>query len=181
MTAPEVHHLNHPLIQHKLGTRIAVRKEFAGAPEIRCSPALLNQSYANLLLMQQSLARSELDSSLAVKIEAYQAQMLNQARYYQQDNLPGLIHLMSYGSNFYALVAAFNRLPAGQLAQRRSRADFAGPGQPAAPSKVRPTMAEVFRAAMSWVSMACTASVARTRSEEHTSELQSLQRIALSG
>ena len=64
------------------------------------SPALLNQSYANLLLMQQSLARSELDSSLAVKIEAYQAQML----------LPGLIHLMSYGSNFYALVAAFNRL-----------------------------------------------------------------------
>ncbi|WP_348687302.1 hypothetical protein [Aeromonas bestiarum] len=74
------------------------------------SPALLNQSYANLLLMQQSLARSELDSSLAVKIEAYQAQMLNQARYYQQDNLPGLIHLMSYGSNFYALVAAFNRL-----------------------------------------------------------------------
>ncbi|MDF2413484.1 hypothetical protein [Aeromonas sp. 1HA1] len=74
------------------------------------SPALLNQSYANLLLMQQSLARSELDSSLAVKIEAYQAQMLNQARYYQQDNLPGFIHLMSHGSNFYALVAAFNRL-----------------------------------------------------------------------
>lgn len=74
------------------------------------SPALLNQSYANLLLMQQSLARSELDSSLAVKIEAYQAQMLNQARYYQQDNLPGFINLMSHGSNFYALVAAFNRL-----------------------------------------------------------------------
>lgn len=74
------------------------------------SPALLNQSYANLLLMQQSLARSELDSSLAVKIEAYQAQMLNQSRYYQQDNLPGFIHLLSYGSNFYALVAAFNRL-----------------------------------------------------------------------
>ncbi len=37
------------LIQHKLGTRIAVRKEFAGAPEIRCSPALLNQVVMNIL------------------------------------------------------------------------------------------------------------------------------------
>ncbi len=37
------------------------------------SPALLNQTYANLLLMQQSLANSEIDSTLAVKIEAYQA------------------------------------------------------------------------------------------------------------
>ncbi|AWN48016.1 hybrid sensor histidine kinase/response regulator [Methylobacterium terrae] len=37
------------LIQHKLGTRIAVRKDFAGAPEIRCSPALLNQVVMNIL------------------------------------------------------------------------------------------------------------------------------------
>ncbi|MGX7708486.1 response regulator [Methylobacterium sp. Gmos1] len=37
------------LLQHKLGTRITVRKEFAGAPEIRCSPALLNQVVMNIL------------------------------------------------------------------------------------------------------------------------------------
>ncbi|MFH6782236.1 MULTISPECIES: response regulator [Methylobacterium] len=37
------------LIQHKLGSRIAVRKDFAGAPEIRCSPALLNQVVMNIL------------------------------------------------------------------------------------------------------------------------------------
>ncbi|TGD93872.1 response regulator [Methylobacterium nonmethylotrophicum] len=37
------------LIQHKLGTRITVRKDFAGAPEIRCSPALLNQVVMNIL------------------------------------------------------------------------------------------------------------------------------------
>jgi two-component system NtrC family sensor kinase len=37
------------LLQHKLGTRIAVRKDFAGAPEIRCSPALLNQVVMNIL------------------------------------------------------------------------------------------------------------------------------------
>ncbi|MGY3901948.1 HBL/NHE enterotoxin family protein [Aeromonas lusitana] len=74
------------------------------------SPALLNQTYANLLLIQQSLANSEIDSTLAVKIEAYQAQMMNQARYYQRTNLSGLIHLLSNGSNFYALIAAFNRL-----------------------------------------------------------------------
>lgn len=37
------------LIQHKLGTRIAVRKEFSGTPEIRCSPALLNQVVMNIL------------------------------------------------------------------------------------------------------------------------------------
>ncbi|WP_199796251.1 hypothetical protein [Aeromonas hydrophila] len=86
------------------------------------SPALLNQTYANLLLMQQSLANSEIDSTLAVKIEAYQAQMMNQARYYQQTNLSGLIHLLSNGSNFYALVAAFNRL----LGQQDDAAVLAG-------------------------------------------------------
>ncbi|HAU4930010.1 TPA: HBL/NHE enterotoxin family protein [Aeromonas hydrophila] len=86
------------------------------------SPALLNQTYANLLLMQQSLANSEIDSTLAVKIEAYQAQMMNQARYYQQTNLSGLIHLLSNGSNFYALVAAFNR----QLGQEDDAAVLAG-------------------------------------------------------
>ncbi|TNH87761.1 hypothetical protein CF139_12000 [Aeromonas hydrophila] len=86
------------------------------------SPALLNQTYANLLLMQQSLANSEIDSTLAVKIEAYQAQMMNQARYYQQTNLSGLIHLLSNGSNFYALVAAFNRL----LGQEDDAAVLAG-------------------------------------------------------
>ncbi|HHQ4505524.1 hypothetical protein ACQ2HG_20565 [Aeromonas hydrophila] len=86
------------------------------------SPALLNQTYANLLLMQQSLANSEIDSTLAVKIEAYQAQMVNQARYYQQTNLSGLIHLLSNGSNFYALVAAFNRL----LGQEDDAAVLAG-------------------------------------------------------
>ncbi|KMO22108.1 response regulator [Methylobacterium platani] len=37
------------LIQHKLGTRIAVRRDFAGAAEIRCSPALLNQVVMNIL------------------------------------------------------------------------------------------------------------------------------------
>ena len=37
------------LIQHKLGTRIAVQKHLAGAPEIRCSPALLNQVVMNIL------------------------------------------------------------------------------------------------------------------------------------
>ncbi|GJD63032.1 response regulator [Methylobacterium frigidaeris] len=37
------------LIQHKLGTRIAVRKDFSGAAEIRCSPALLNQVVMNIL------------------------------------------------------------------------------------------------------------------------------------
>ncbi len=37
------------LIQHKLGTRIAVHKHLAGAPEIRCSPALLNQVVMNIL------------------------------------------------------------------------------------------------------------------------------------
>ncbi|AWN54052.1 response regulator [Methylobacterium sp. 17Sr1-1] len=37
------------LIQHKLGTRITVRKEFAGAAEMRCSPALLNQVVMNIL------------------------------------------------------------------------------------------------------------------------------------
>ncbi|KMO42638.1 ATPase [Methylobacterium tarhaniae] len=37
------------LIQHKLGSRIAVRKDFAGASEIRCSPALLNQVVMNIL------------------------------------------------------------------------------------------------------------------------------------
>ncbi|WP_432687766.1 hypothetical protein [Aeromonas hydrophila] len=86
------------------------------------SPALLNQTSANLLLMQQSLANSEIDSTLAVKIEAYQAQMMNQARYYQQTNLSGLIHLLSNGSNFYALVAAFNRL----LGQEDDAAVLAG-------------------------------------------------------
>lgn len=86
------------------------------------APALLNQTYANLLLMQQSLANSEIDSTLAVKIEAYQAQMMNQARYYQQTNLSGLIHLLSNGSNFYALVAAFNRL----LGQEDDAAVLAG-------------------------------------------------------
>ncbi|MHA2756200.1 hypothetical protein [Aeromonas dhakensis] len=86
------------------------------------SPALLNQTYANLLLMQQSLANSEIDSTLAVKIEAYQAQMMSQARYYQQTNLSGLIHLLSNGSNFYALVAAFNRL----LGQEEDAAVLAG-------------------------------------------------------
>ncbi|KMO37158.1 ATPase [Methylobacterium variabile] len=37
------------LIQHKLGSRITVRKDFSGAAEIRCSPALLNQVVMNIL------------------------------------------------------------------------------------------------------------------------------------
>ncbi|UHC18469.1 response regulator [Methylobacterium currus] len=37
------------LIQHKLGTRITVRKDFSGAAEMRCSPALLNQVVMNIL------------------------------------------------------------------------------------------------------------------------------------
>ncbi|GJD52284.1 Adaptive-response sensory-kinase SasA [Methylobacterium crusticola] len=37
------------LIQHKLGTRIAVRRALGGAPEIHCTPALLNQVVMNVL------------------------------------------------------------------------------------------------------------------------------------
>lgn len=37
------------LIQHKLGSRIAVRRDFAGRPEIHCTPALLNQVVMNVL------------------------------------------------------------------------------------------------------------------------------------
>ncbi|AWN37069.1 response regulator [Methylobacterium radiodurans] len=37
------------LIQHKLGTRIGVERDFAGRPEIRCTPALLNQVVMNIL------------------------------------------------------------------------------------------------------------------------------------
>ncbi|KQT57221.1 ATPase [Methylobacterium sp. Leaf456] len=37
------------LIQHKLGTRIAVRRDFAGRAEIHCTPALLNQVVMNIL------------------------------------------------------------------------------------------------------------------------------------
>ncbi len=37
------------LIQHKLGTRIAVRRDFLGRAEIHCTPALLNQVVMNIL------------------------------------------------------------------------------------------------------------------------------------
>ncbi|GJD81893.1 hypothetical protein GCM10007886_47570 [Methylobacterium gregans] len=37
------------LIQHKLGTGIAVERDFAGRAEIRCTPALLNQVVMNIL------------------------------------------------------------------------------------------------------------------------------------
>jgi two-component system NtrC family sensor kinase len=37
------------LIQHKLGDRIAVMRDFAGRPEIHCTPALLNQVVMNIL------------------------------------------------------------------------------------------------------------------------------------
>ncbi|KQO74749.1 MULTISPECIES: response regulator [unclassified Methylobacterium] len=37
------------LIQHKLGDRIAVVRDFAGRPEIHCTPALLNQVVMNIL------------------------------------------------------------------------------------------------------------------------------------
>ena len=37
------------LLQHKLGARIAVERDFAGRPEIRCTPALLNQVVMNIL------------------------------------------------------------------------------------------------------------------------------------
>ncbi|MCJ2034456.1 response regulator [Methylobacterium sp. J-068] len=37
------------LIQHKLGERIAVVRDFAGRPEIHCTPALLNQVVMNIL------------------------------------------------------------------------------------------------------------------------------------
>ncbi|WP_281408282.1 HAMP domain-containing sensor histidine kinase [Methylobacterium sp. WL6] len=37
------------LIQHKLGSRIAVERDFAGRPEIHCTPALLNQVVMNIL------------------------------------------------------------------------------------------------------------------------------------
>lgn len=37
------------LLQHKLGARIVVERDFAGRPEIRCTPALLNQVVMNIL------------------------------------------------------------------------------------------------------------------------------------
>ncbi|MDR7037552.1 two-component system NtrC family sensor kinase [Methylobacterium sp. BE186] len=37
------------LIQHKLGGRIAVERDFSGRPEIHCTPALLNQVVMNIL------------------------------------------------------------------------------------------------------------------------------------
>ncbi|KAB1071468.1 response regulator [Methylobacterium planeticum] len=37
------------LIQHKLGTRIAVERDFVGRPEVHCTPALLNQVVMNIL------------------------------------------------------------------------------------------------------------------------------------
>jgi two-component system NtrC family sensor kinase len=37
------------LIQHKLGDRIVVMRDFAGRPEIHCTPALLNQVVMNIL------------------------------------------------------------------------------------------------------------------------------------
>jgi len=37
------------LIQHKLGDRIAVVRDFSGRPEIHCTPALLNQVVMNIL------------------------------------------------------------------------------------------------------------------------------------
>jgi two-component system NtrC family sensor kinase len=37
------------LIQHKLGTRIHVERDFSGRPEISCTPALLNQVVMNIL------------------------------------------------------------------------------------------------------------------------------------
>ncbi|MER2267635.1 response regulator [Methylobacterium oxalidis] len=37
------------LIQHKLGGRIAVDRDFSGRPEIHCTPALLNQVVMNIL------------------------------------------------------------------------------------------------------------------------------------
>ncbi|MGY2048799.1 response regulator [Methylobacterium sp. JK268] len=37
------------LLQHKLGTRITVERRFAGEPEIRCTPALLNQVVMNVI------------------------------------------------------------------------------------------------------------------------------------
>ena len=37
------------LIQHKLGDRIEVVRDFAGRPEIHCTPALLNQVVMNIL------------------------------------------------------------------------------------------------------------------------------------
>jgi two-component system NtrC family sensor kinase len=37
------------LIQHKLGVRIGVERDFAGRPEVHCTPALLNQVVMNIL------------------------------------------------------------------------------------------------------------------------------------
>ncbi|MBM2886718.1 hypothetical protein [Chromobacterium amazonense] len=70
--------------------------------------ALLTESYGNLLRQQQALAGTGIDSGLAIKIAAYQGQMNHQAQYFQQKNLSGLINLITYASNFAALVSAFN-------------------------------------------------------------------------
>ena len=49
VNAPEAIETVLALIQHKLGDRIAIERDFAGREEIDCSPALLNQVVMNIL------------------------------------------------------------------------------------------------------------------------------------
>ncbi|MEW5291252.1 hypothetical protein ABW286_19060 [Erwinia papayae] len=74
------------------------------------SSALLQQSYSNLLLTQQAFQAGNMDAGLATKIVAYQRQMYSQASYFKQESLPAIINLMTFGSNFSALVNAFNSI-----------------------------------------------------------------------
>ncbi|RQM39445.1 hypothetical protein EB241_03140 [Erwinia psidii] len=51
-----------------------------------------------------------MDAGLATKIAAYQRQMYSQAGYFNQQSLPAIINMMLFGSNFSALVNAFNSI-----------------------------------------------------------------------
>jgi hypothetical protein len=70
---------------------------------------LLSQTYSNLLLIQQQLSVLNIDTEISVKIQAYQQRMFNQARFFTDASLPGFISLLSFGSNFSALVSALNK------------------------------------------------------------------------
>ncbi|MBT5551260.1 MAG: HBL/NHE enterotoxin family protein [Nitrospina sp.] len=71
--------------------------------------ALLSQTYSNLLETQQKLSLENFDSGLAVKINAYQAEMFTHARTFNNQSMPAIIHQMTYASNFSALMSALNK------------------------------------------------------------------------
>jgi len=80
--------------------------------------ALLSQTYSNLLEHQQKLSLESLDSGIATKINAYQAEMFTHARTFNNQSMPTIIHQMTYASNFSALMSALKKIleKKGQLA-----------------------------------------------------------------